>query len=208
MQKSILELHKTEDGRYQSYIKNNHGRKVYLLISIVGDNCEICSCFYIDRAKRPEPKLLETRRFPYAKLLSVIARELDKTYDFCKFVDAPSISTEGFISKVLHGEKYNILIMLKDGNILKTIFKNRFRREIYLEIDMSDELALVKMCKYCDVRGVDVNITPYNLITIRFRYDFDTLLRIVNDELEGGFTDVIITENHTIVLDRPICGSI
>jgi hypothetical protein len=36
----------------------------------------------------------------------------------------------------------------------------------------------------------------------------DELLRIVNTELEGGFTDVAVSEEHTLVLDRPICGSI
>jgi hypothetical protein len=34
------------------------------------------------------------------------------------------------------------------------------------------------------------------------------LLRVVNDELEGGFTDVAIAGEYTLVLDRPICGSI
>ena len=100
--------------------------------------------------------------------------------------------------------------MLKDGEILKTIFKNRFRRSIYLEIDTSGEKALINVCKYCDVRGVGVDITPYHLTTIYFHHDkdFTNLLNIVNNELEGGFTDVVITESHTIVLDRPICGSI
>lgn len=208
MKQSILELHKAEKGTYQAVIKNNHGRRIYLQVSIVEENCKIVSCFYIDRVSRPEPKLLETRQFSFGELLSVVSNELDKTFNSYQFVDCPVVSTEDFIKRALHKEKYKILIMLKDGSILKTIFKNRFRREIYLEIDTSAEKALIKVCKYCDIRGVDAEITPYNLRTIYFNYDINNLLHIINDELEGGFTDVIITENHTIVLDRPICGSI
>lgn len=36
----------------------------------------------------------------------------------------------------------------------------------------------------------------------------EELLRIVNTELEGGFSDVAIASEYTLVLDRPICGSI
>lgn len=35
-----------------------------------------------------------------------------------------------------------------------------------------------------------------------------SLRRSVNNESEGGFTDVMISNEHTIVLDRPICGRI
>ena len=123
-------------------------------------------------------------------------------------VESPKVSAEDFIAQAMHKEKYNILLMLKDGDTLKTIFKNRFRREIFLEIDLSGPKALIKKCKYCDIRGEDVITTPYNLTTIYFHYDFEALLKIVNNELEGGFTDVMVSEHNTIVLDRPICGSI
>ncbi len=208
MQKTILTLHKMEDGTCQSFIKNNHGRKLYLHIAITGDNCEVIECFYIDRAKRVEPKLLKTRKFILKDILDVIARELDKKIDtYCIESDEP-LSTEAFIDGCLKREKLNILLLLKDGDTLRTIFKNRFRREIYLEIDTSGDKALIKTCRYCDVRGTDVSITPYHLTTIYFDFSFQTLLKIVNFELEGGFTDIIISDTHTIELDRPICGSI
>lgn len=210
MKRSVLELHNAGENIYQAFIKNLHGRRMYLKLSIVNGECEILCCFYIDRTSRSEPQLLETRRFPLDELITVVARELDKSFGSYEFVDGPIVPMEDFIQQVTHREKYKILIMLKDGETLKTIFRNRFRRSIYLEIDTSGEKALINVCKYCDVRGVGVDITPYHLTTIYFHYDkdFTNLLNIVNNELEGGFTDVVITESHTIVLDRPICGSI
>ena len=210
MKRSVLELHNAGENIYQAYIKNLHGRRMYLKLSIVNGECEILCCFFIDRTRYSEPQLLETRRFPLDELITVVARELDKSFGSYEFVDGPIVPMEDFIQQVLHREKYNILIMLKDGEILKTIFKNRFHRSIYLEIDTSNKKALIKTCNYCDARGTDTNVTPYGLTTIYFCNDENctTLLNIVNSELEGGFTDVVITEKHTIVLDRPICGSI
>lgn len=208
MKRSVLELHNAGGNDYQAFIKNNHGRKLYFKLSALDKKCEIVDCFYIDRAKRTEPKLLKTRKFQLDELLSVIAKELDKNYSEYRFADAPVLTTEDFIEQVLHTEKYNILIMLKNENTLKTIFKNRFHRAIYLEIEVHDKKALIKECRYCDERGEGTTITPYSITTIYFDYNFTNILNIVNDELEGGFTDLLITENHTIKLDRAICGSI
>ena len=205
---SVLELHKTDDGMYQSVFKNNHGRRIYISLYINKNDCKIIDCFYIDRTSRPAPNKFETHKLVIDELLTVIASELDKVFSSYTIVESPKISAENFIAQAMHKEKYNILLMLKDGDTLKTIFKNRFRREIFLEIDLSGPKALIKKCKYCDIRGEDVITTPYNLTTIYFHYDFEALLKIVNNELEGGFTDVMVSEHNTIVLDRPICGSI
>ncbi len=208
MQKSVLELHNAGENVYQAFIKNNHGRKLYLRLSAHNENCEILDCFYIDRAKRCEPKLLKTRSFRLDELLTVIAKELDKKFSEYQFLNTPVLTTEDFIEQVLHTEKYNILILLKEESTLKTIFKNRFHRSVYLEIELNNEKALIKNCRYCDERGEGTIITPYSITTIYFDYNFTNLLNIVNNELEGGFTDILITENHTIKLDRAICGSI
>lgn len=34
------------------------------------------------------------------------------------------------------------------------------------------------------------------------------ILALVNEELEGGFTHILIAEEHNIKLTRPICGAI
>ncbi len=208
MKRSVFELHKSNDGDYQAVIKNNHGRLIYMKMSIVDGSCDIKSCFYIDRAKRPVPKLFNTRKCDLNNLLSVISRELDKSFDSYQFVDSSVLEIEDYIKQFIEKEKYNILIMLQNDDTLETIFKNRFHRAIYLKIDTSREKALIQICKYCDERGKGVDTTPYNLTTIYFKFDKANLLSVVNKELEGGFTDVVVTNNHTITLDRPICGSI
>jgi len=208
LKRSVLELRKNEYGYYHSVFKNNHGRRTYIQISIVENECEIIKCFYIDRTSRPEPKKLRTFNFPISQLLSICETELDKNFVSYELNDNSPISDEELISTATQREKYNILIFLRENNSLKTIFKNRFRRAIYLEIQLLQDRALVKVCRYCDLRGEDTDITPYSIKTIYFDYSFNNLLKIVNEELEGGFTDIVITENHTINLDRPICGSI
>ncbi len=210
MKKSILELYSIGDGLYRSIFKNNHGRMIYLLLSFSGKDCQIEECFYIDREKRPTPKKLKIKSFEACELLSVIGTSLDKSFESHEFLEAPSLSNEEFISSALSKEKYNILIMLKEGAKLKTIFKNKYHRSIYFEIELIGEKAKISECRYCDKRGKDTDITPYRLITIYFEYDksHSNLLNFINSELEGGFSDVLITEDHTITLDRPICGSI
>ena len=98
--------------------------------------------------------------------------------------------------------------MLQDGNVLKTIFKNKFRREIFLEIVLEGNRCLIRQCRYRDARAADKEITPHGLLTVYYEHSLANLLRIVNNELEGGFTDVVISDTYSIVLDRPICGRI
>ena len=118
MKRSVLELHNAGGNIYQAFIKNLHGRRMYLQLSIIDTDCEILCCFYIDRTSRSEPQLLETHRFPLDELITVIARELDKSFGSYEFVDGPIVPMEDFIQQVTHREKYNILIMLKDGATL------------------------------------------------------------------------------------------
>lgn len=210
MKKSVLELYYVEEGIYRTVFKNDHGRMVYLLLHFSKDSCHIGECFYVDRRNRPAPKKLRSFTFEYSELLSVIASSLDKKFDSYEMFTSPAISKEEFISSAISKGKYNILIMLKDGKVLKTIFKNKYHRAIYLEIDTSGEKAKISKCRYCDKRGSYTETTPHRLITIFFDYDknHSNLLNFINSELEGGFSDVLITEDHTIKLDRPICGSI
>ena len=208
LKRSVLNLIKNENGDYHSVFKNNHGRRIYICLSIYDCKCEIIKCFYIDRSSRPEPKKLKSFRFHIETLLNVCANELDKVFVAYELDDSSVLSCEELISTETKREKYNILIFIHEDDLLKTIFKNKYHRAIYLEIKKLQDKALIKTCRYCDNRGEDTDITPYSLTTIYFDFSFTNLLKITNTELEGGFTDIVITENHTIVLDRPICGSI
>ena len=108
--------------------------------------------------------------------------------------------------------KPKILIMLADNNgVIRTIFKSKFRREIYLEIALSGEsnIATISKCYYVDKRAKGQKIPPQGITTVHFEFSLKNLLEIVNTELEGGFTDVLISSpHHTITLDRSICGAI
>lgn len=209
MKRSILTLIKTENGDYHSIFKTNHGRIVYLSVSVENDVCSVLECFYLDRSTRMRPKNQVSNVFRFDYLLNVIREELDK--DFADYsISEQAISKEEYIARYMGTEKRKILLVLKSGNILKTRFKNRHRREIFLEITLSDHCALVSLCRYCDTRSEcgEKQLTPQGLVTIYFDYSLDNLLTLVNSELEGGFTDVMVSEENTVILNRPICGRI
>lgn len=212
MDRATLKLYKMTDNEYQGFIKSNHGRKIYVRLSIENGVCQMLSCFYIDRSTRPSPTLFKTNRFPLEDMLSVFGAELDKKFHSYEIHNNPVMQTEEFIQHIIGTQKYKILILLKEGNTLKTIFKNRMRREIYMEIILNEAKSYIKECRYCDTRGDESQnkITPYRLVTVFFEHDneYRAILNIVNNELECGFTDVVVSESHTIKLDRPICGSI
>ncbi len=104
--------------------------------------------------------------------------------------------------------KKKILIMLSEGDVLKTIFKSKYRREIYFELSINGGMATITQCYYVDKRAKGLKIPPQGIVTVRFEFSLEKLIEVVNSELEGGFTDAIITREHTIVLGRAICGAI
>ena len=209
MKRSLLTLFEDEHGNRHAVFKTNHGRVVYLSIAVVNGNCSVLECFYLDRSTRMRPKNQVSNVFPFDSLLNVILEELDKDFADCR-ISEQVISKEAYIAQYMGTEKKKILLMLKSGNILKTRFKNRHRRELLLEITLSDNRALVSLCRYCDTRSEcgERQITPQGLTTIFFEYSLDNLLTLVNTELEGGFTDVMVSEENTVILNRPICGRI
>ena len=175
------------------------------------DEQPIKECFYLDRTDFPEPKKLTTSICKLSSLLDVIKNELDKSFKEIQFDDSIVVSKETLISTFMEGRKKKILIMLADGNVIRTVFKSKHRREIYLEIEVDDaeNIATITNCFYVDKRAKGLKISPQGLITVRFPWGLQRLREIVNSELEGGFSDVLISSpNHTIKLDRPICGSI
>lgn len=207
MKRSILTLFRTENG-YHTVLKTNHGRLVYLALSANGNDYNVDECIYIDRSRPTSPKKQVSKKIPQEWLLDMLRAELDKDFASVQFADETIVTKQELIERHLRWEKKNILLLLKEQNCLKTIFKNKFRREIYLEISLGGEKALIARCHYCDARACDKKITPQGLTTIYYTHSLPKLLQIVNGELEGGFTDVMISEEHTIKLDRAICGSI
>ena len=197
-----------ERAAYHATFKNNHGRKLYLHVVVAQGHCLIDGCFYIDRTKRPSPKNLITQTCMLTDLPRVLATELDTLVGGIELCEDPA-SKEELISGYLKSRKPKILILHSKGGILKTVFKNKFRRVIYLGIALEGSIATISECYYVDPRGKDLKISPQGLITVRFEFSLHRLLEVVNCELEGGFTDAVICEQSTVALGTtPICGSI
>ncbi len=205
MKPCILTLIKNENGNYHTVFKTRHARKIYLAISVSEDTCTVTSCRYLDRSTRKTPKALTLAPCGMEGLAEKISKELDGVFYGIRFMENEILSEEELISRFLEKEKKKILLMLRDGETLKTVFRNKTHRSIYLELRLDHGRALIFDCHYADSRSKDI---PHGLTTIRFSFSMDELLRIVNTELEGGFSDVAIAGEYTLVLDCPICGSI
>lgn len=218
MKKSILKFDRVSGNTYHTIIRNNHGRKIYLKINRIDETITISDCFYIDRPLRNGiraiPQKWTTIKCNYSNLVEVLARELDKYFYRIVFSDKETnTSAEEYITNYMQSsKKYKFLILIECDGVLKTRFKNRVHRTIYLEIKQNGYRGLIQNCHYCDRRYKRNNqlITPFELKTIYFDYSVEKVLEIVNNELNCDFTDVIITrdtfrfENSNI----PICGSI
>ena len=207
MKRSVLNLYRNNENDLHAIFKNNHGRLIYLAIAINDNVCIIKECHYLDRSTYSVPKKAVTKTFAKDDLLQVIRTELDKDFIVFEYWDT-ILSKEQLIALEFKNKKPNILILLKDGNVLKTIFKNKFHRAIFLEITLLDSQALISKCFYCDERAKGKQIVPYGLKTIHFESALNNTLDIMNNELEGGFTEILISAESTLKLDRPFCGSI
>lgn len=219
MKKSILKLDATGTTCWQTVMKNNHGRQVYIKISIIDNQfVEIVEVFYIDRPWKFDlksvPLKLTTKSCKIEDLLRMLTNELDKKFYGVEFVnDGSVLSTEEYIESFLDTKrKYKFLILIESGDVLKTRLKNRTRRVIYLEIKRNVNKAVVSACHYTDrlYKRDKTLITPSGLTTIYFDYSLDEVLKIVNTELNCNFSDVIVTPD-TFGFDKtelPICGSI
>ena len=209
MKNKILSLFKSDNARYISVFRNNHGRVIYLDLVRHGESVEIAECEYLDRTKAMTPKRLVTRICALDELLNVIREELDRDFAELKFFDDVIMSKDYLVSSFLGKRKKKILIMIAEGNVLRTILKNKYHRTILFELALDDRgTATITQCHYIDKRAKGKKIPPQGIVTVRFEFSLQKLLEVVNSELEGGFTDAIITHQHTLTLDSPICGSI
>ena len=201
---SVLTLYRKENGVYHAVFKTNHARKIYLAISAKDDICTIEECYYLDRSVKKIPKCLTWEPFAMDRLTEKIVAELDKTFLEIRFIDE-LLGKEDLIEGALEGEKKKILLLLKKDNQLRTIFKNKYHRAICLAITLDGDRGCIFDCHYADERSGHI---PHGLTSIYFPFSLKNVLQIINDELEGGFSDVAIADEYTVALDRPICGSI
>ena len=123
------------------------------------------------------------------------------------------ISAEEYIKlKNQCKNKHKFLILIDDDGIVRTRLKNRIHRSIYLEISYSNNKGTITDCHYYDraYKRNNAYITPSGLTSIFLEFSPVGILKLVNDELNCDFTDVIIAKD-TFGFDNdtlPICGSI
>ena len=226
MKPQNLTLHATGDrDRWRTVIKSRHGRVIFMELSINNGNYKITDCYYIDRLRGGKyyavPKKLVTKECAASSLLNIIASELDRTYYGINYSRTYSdLSNDEFISAMLSQMRrgYRFLIFTAEGEpvnhtfpVLKTRFKNKLHRSIYLELHTSSGKATVADCHYFDRKYHSPGkAVPPMLSCIMFNYSKDSILRLVNEELCGDFTDIIFVSDGSIDIEKPIplCGNI
>lgn len=200
----MLILIKNENGNYHTVFKNRHARMIYLAVSLQDGGCTVTECHYLDRSVEKTPKNVPSRPFAAAQLPDVLANTLDQRFYGFEVSEAV-VTKEALIAMHSAREKKRILLLIREGDVLRTVFKNKSHRSVFLEVKVEGSRGLIARCEYRDSRSA---VMVFGLKTIYFDFSLPALLEIVNTELEGGFTDIAVTEEHTLMLDRPICGRI
>lgn len=225
MKRQNLKLYKLNDNTFRTVIKTRHGRIIYLELSRKSHTMTINHCYYVDRVRGGEyyaaPKKLVTRNFDYDKLLHVAETELDRKYYGTDVVNSLSeLTTEEFIQHMLQemNPYYKFLIFIGEGDlingipsVIRTRFKNRIHRAIYLEMRCMDGKGVITDCYYYDRRYKERNkVIPEALSSVRFEYNRQAILNIVNNELNAAFTDSIFVTDGSLNIENalPLCGYI
>lgn len=223
MNRQSLQLYKRNNNAFRTVIKTRHGRIIYLELSRKSDTITINQCYYLDRIRGGEyyavPKRLVTLSFNYADLLHVIATELDRKYYGIDSIDSLSeLSTEEFIQYMLQriNQNYKFLIFIGKGemingipSVIRTRFKNRLHRSIYLEMQYINNKGTITDCHYYDREYKSrSNVIPETLITVCFEYNRQAILNIVNSELNTAFTNIIFVTDNSLDITNilPLCG--
>lgn len=225
MKKQQLILHKAENGNYRSVIKTKHGRLIYLEMSKDSNSASIIECYYLDRVRSGEyyasPQKLVTRDFSYNEMLDVIASELDRKYFGAEITDKfTDLTKDEFIESQLKAmqRKYNFLIFIGEGelingipSVIKTRFKNRIHRGIYLEMQYRNGKGVITDCHYYDRKYKErTKVIPETLSTVLFKYNRQAILHIVNTELNTNFSHIIFVTDGSLDIDNEValCGNI
>ena len=234
MKKSILRLERynsADPGTYRTIFKNQHGRVLFLALTVQENACAILDCFYLDLnqeksgedRRSARPKKLRTVRFPVADLLSVIGNELDKQFYGIEYEESnlENASTEAYIRKweCLSNCKYRFLVMTGEGELrnglpvkLRTRLKNKLHRSVYVELEYyKDGKGVVKECFYYDreYRQRKRKVIPPMLLSCFFPYTKEGILNLINQEICCEFTHMLITDDINIDTNTtPLCGSI
>lgn len=207
-------------------IKTNHGRIISLEIMSDTSVVRVKDCYYLDRVQcgniRAVPQKLTTHNFRFTEILRVIASELDRQYFGVEITDKfTDLTKDEFIAIQLKQTQgnYKFLILTGEGttfngipSILKTRFKNRIHRSIYLEMHYNGKgKGVIADCHYYDRKyKAKSKVIPETLTTVFFNYDRLAILNTVNRELNTAFTHIIFVTDGSLDIDNKvaICGNI
>lgn len=226
MKKQQLILYKTQSRKYRSVIKTKHGRLIYLEMSKDSNSLSVKNCYYLDRIRGGEyyssPQKFKTRNFSFDEILDVIASELDRKYFGVKITDKlADLNTTEFIDVQLKAmqRKYNFLIFVGEGeliqgipSVIKTRFKNRIHRGIYLEMHYTGNgRGVITDCHYYDRKYKERSkVVPGMLSSVFFEYNRLAILHIINRELNTAFSHVIFVNDGSLDINNEValCGNI
>lgn len=236
MKKMNLELERTVRGTYRCIFINNHGRLIYLELNPVGDNWEIIECFYTDRNRGkigqerkksvPLKQVTKTVKRDGDELLLMIARELDKLFFGIDFIESPDtmhLNCEEYADLYdTVKEKYYFLIFVGEGEVvcdklttsLKTRFKNKIHRSVYIELEyIGNGKGIVKECYFYDkaFEKKGRKVSPPKWRSMYIDYTREAIINLFNSELDGYFTDILVISDGTLDVKNktvPVCGSL
>ena len=206
--------------------KTKHGRLIYLQLHIIDQTVTVEKCLYLDRFRKGSyyavPQKLTTMQCRENELLSVVATQLDRVYSGVERIDSLSeLSMENFIQCKLHEMRggYKFLLFVGSGEAvnglpvkLQTRLANRLHRRIYLEVNHHhDAVGVVSDCHYYDrTYRQRTRVIPQMLTTVFVPFERNSILQMVNRELDCDFTDLVVIDN-TIDFEGnsyALCGNI
>jgi len=225
MKRQALTLHSAENNEFRAVIKTTHGRLIFLSLFKNKNVYSVKYCYYIDRVRSGEyyaaPQKLTTRIFTDNEILSVVSTQLDRYYFGLEFSDGfEDLSEAEFITMQLKAmqTKYNFLIMVGEGelidgipSIIRTRFKNRIHRSIYLEMQYHNGKGIITDCHYYDRKYKECSkVIPEMLYTIFFEYNRQTILNTINNELNTSFSHIIFITDGSLNIENKtaLCGNL
>lgn len=225
MHQQNLQLYQSKDG-FRTVFKTKHGRLIYLQLHIIDQTVTVEKCLYLDRFRKGSyyavPQKLTTMQCRENELLSVVATQLDRIYFGIEIIDLLSeLSMDDFIQYKLHEMRcgYKFLLFVGSGEAvnglpvkLQTRLANRLHRRIYLEINYHhDAVGVVSDCHYYDrTYRQRTRVIPQMLTTVFVPFERNSILQMVNRELDCDFTDLVVIDN-TIDFEGnsyALCGNI
>ncbi len=232
MRRKIQKFEKCSSGAYQSILKNQHGRKIYLKLETDSRQWRISECWYFDRnigktgekRKSAQPLLWKTKVLDsdIEKLTRMLINELDMTpflkIEFVENEETFFMTAEKFIEHYTADDKYHFLILIKSENekgvVLETVIKNKIHRRIYIKLSLQKDKAayILEEAYYSDkIYRQNERKMPETVVdgyTKGLRRE--DIIKWFNEQLTNDFNALLFVSPEDITIDKrkAICGTL